>query len=509
MFRLEQISIKKKLTIMLVAISFVSVLITTITLTIIGIYNLRQNIAHDLEVSARIVGQRNLAAILFDDADFANKNLEVFSSQPAIRRACLFTLEGLLFAKYYGQDGKHQDCSERVASIVPDPKFFSSKQEINDKEGQPVGYIFVESDQRKITTYIDTQMVMSLLVVSAAMIVAYVLARMLQATISRPILHLADIAHQVSAERDFSVRAILKQEGNLKNEITTLYQAFNTMLTEIDAREQQLLRTNDELYGAKVRAEDASRAKSEFLANVSHELRTPLNAIIGFSSIIMNQLFGKIGSEKYQEYAKDINESGIHLLDIINDILDLSKAEAGKLSLSFEEVNIPRAIRKCVTLLSERAKDHQIRIAMDIPENIPTLYADNVRFIQIVLNILSNAVKFTNPGGQVSVSVKTHGSVASVSGFTVSISDTGIGMTPEEVELAFQSFGQIDSGLNRKYEGTGLGLPLTRKLIELHHGEIAIESERGKGTTVRLYFPAEQPTRPPLTEDQPNHRKVS
>lgn len=506
---LEQISIKKKLTIMLVAISFISVLITTIILTIIGIYNLRQNIAHDLEVSSRIVGQRNLAAIVFDDADFATKNLEVFSSQPAIRRACLFTLEGALFAKFYAQEGVHDDCASHINNLKLNKKFFSTNQAINDKEGQKVGYIFVESDQRKISAYVDTQMVMSLLVVIAAMVVAYILARMLQSTISRPILNLADLAGQISSERDFSVRAIIKDvEGN-NNEISALYRAFNTMLTEIDAREQQLLRTNEELYGAKVRAEEASRAKSEFLANVSHELRTPLNAIIGFSSIIMNQLFGVIGSPKYMEYAHDINESGVHLLDIINDILDLSKAEAGKLTLSFEEVNVARAIRKCVTLLSERANEQHIRITTDIPEILPSLYADNVRFIQIVLNILSNAVKFTNQGGKVHVSVITHRQEQDVTGFTVEISDTGIGMSPDEIELAFQSFGQIDSGLNRKYEGTGLGLPLTKKLIELHHGNIVVVSERGKGTNVKLYFPAEQPSEPILTEHQPNQIMVN
>jgi signal transduction histidine kinase len=478
----------------------VSVLITAITLTFIGIYNLKQNIGHDLEVSTRIVGQRNLAAILFDDPEFATKNLEVFSSQPAVRRACLYTLEGKRFAEYYGEKNKSPNCARSIKKLYPVEGHFYSKQEILDKEGERVGYIFVESDKRKITAYIDTQLVMSILVICAAMLVAYLLARVPQRNISRPILDLAEIARHISTQRDFSLRASIRQSENSRNEITTLYSAFNTMLTEIDAREKQLLKTNDELYAAKVRAEDASRAKSEFLANVSHELRTPLNAIIGFSSIIMNQLFGAIGSDKYREYAQDINDSGVHLLDIINDILDLSKAEAGKLTLSFEEVNVARAIRKCITLISERANEHQIRITTEIPETLPPLYADNVRFIQIILNVLSNAVKFTNPGGKVHIAVKLHRTEASVMGCTISIEDTGIGMSADEIEVAFQSFGQIDSGLNRKYEGTGLGLPLTKKLIELHHGEIEVQSERGKGTKVSLYFPAEQPDKIRATE---------
>ncbi len=478
-----QISIKKKLTIILVAISLISVLITTTTLTLIGIFNLKQNIQRELDVSARIVGERNRAAIAFDTVE--SSNLDVFSSQPAILRACLYNAEGGLFAQY----GKDDNCPEVAEQIVENEEYFHSNQDIfHANSSEKVGSIFVESDKRNIKRYIDSQIFMTLIVVSATVLVSLLLALLLQRTISRPILQLADLAGQISSNRDFTVRANLSESESAKNEISTLYRAFNTMLTEIDAREQQLLQTNEELYKAKVTAENASRAKSEFLANVSHELRTPLNAIIGFSSIIMNQLFGLIGNDKYMEYAKDINESGIHLLDIINDILDLSKAEAGKLTLTFEEVNVAKAIRKCVTLLSERAHEQQVLISTQIPEELPPLVADNLRFIQIVLNILSNAVKFTEPGGKVGIAVETAVTENEVTDFIITIKDSGIGMSPEEIEKAFQSFGQIDSGLNRKYEGTGLGLPLTKKLVDLHHGTIEVQSEKGKGTSVKLHF---------------------
>lgn len=488
MIKLSQISIKKKLIIMLVAISLISVLITTVTLTIIGIFNLKQNTQHELDVSARIVGERNLAALLFDDVDFATTNLEIFVSQPSIQKACLYK-ENILFASYIAKKRSNEKCAElETKNTDRNSDYFYSEQPIYSENEEKVGAILVESDKRKISKYIDTQILMTLLVVTAATLFSYVLALLLQRTISRPILTLADVAHQISSERDFSKRANLPQAEDSKNEISTLYSAFNTMLIEIDAREQQLLQTNEALYNAKVTAENASRAKSEFLANVSHELRTPLNAVIGFSSIIMNQLFGVLGNEKYLEYAKDINDSGVHLLDIINDILDLSKAEAGKLSLTFEEVNVVKAVRKCVTLLSERAHEQQVTIATHIPENLPYLVADNLRFIQIVLNIMSNAVKFTNPGGRVDVTVSTAVTGGEVSDFLIVIEDTGIGMDPQDIDKAFQSFGQIDSGLNRRYEGTGLGLPLTKKLIELHHGTITVESEKGRGTRVKLHF---------------------
>lgn len=321
------------------------------------------------------------------------------------------------------------------------------------------------------------------------------LAIHLQKTISQPILSLADTARQVSIHKDYKIRA--KKIGDTKkefnNELVILTDAFNDMLTEIGEREQQLSNKNVELERAKDIAEGANRAKSQFLANISHELRTPLNAIIGFSSILMNQLFGPLGDQKYLEYAKDINESGAHLLDIINDILDLSKAEAGRLTLNYEELHIARSVNKCLTILNERAAKGKVALSIDVPKSLPPLVADRLRFIQIVLNVLSNAIKFTGEGGKVSLTVSTREVAGEVTHFVITVVDTGIGMAKKDIDKAFQSFGQIDSGLNRKYEGTGLGLPLTKKLMDLHYGEITIESELGKGTSVTLVFPVLPP----------------
>ncbi|MDE3061196.1 MAG: hypothetical protein KGJ06_09310, partial [Pseudomonadota bacterium] len=358
-----------------------------------------------------------------------------------------------------------------------------------------IGFIYLESTLEQIDNYIRRQAIIAFTVSLAALLVSYLLAISLQNAISGPVLSLTETAREVSRRKDYSIRApsVGNAEKEERNELAVLTDAFNQMLSEIGARDQQLKKQYTELEKAKEAAESANRAKSQFLASISHELRTPLNAIIGFSSILMNQLFGPLGDQKYLEYTRDINESGAHLLDIINDILDLSKAEAGKLALVYEEVHVGKAINKCLTILSERATKGKITLVTDVPKMLPPLLADRLRFIQILLNIISNGIKFTGENGKVSVGVRTKEEKGEVTQFLITVEDTGIGMSKQDIEKAMQSFGQVDSGLNRKYEGTGLGLPLTRKLMELHHGAIGIESEPGKGTRVTLTFPALPP----------------
>ncbi len=493
---LKNYSIKWRLTFLILMVSFVSVLITTLAISIIGVYSLRSNLVKDLGITASIVGDRNTAALLFNDDKQAETNLNVFSVNPAIVQACLYSEKGEVFARYV---------SKRYEYDAKCPADHTTTEGIENqriKVMQPVvkmqdtiGYIYLESTQDQVDRYIERQITIALLVSSAALFISYLLAINLQRGISRPILNLSDIARQVSKSRDYTIRATQLGDAVLEanNELVILTESFNAMLTEIGDREQQLKQKNTELEKARDVAESANRSKSQFLANISHELRTPLNAIIGFSSILMNQLFGALGDPKYMEYSKDINESGVHLLDIINDILDLSKAEAGKLTLTYEEVHVGKSISKCVTILSERAQKGGVTIATNVPKMMPALVADRLRFIQILLNIMSNAVKFTNEGGHVDVAVHTLDNKGEVTHFVVTVKDNGIGMSQMDIEKAFQSFGQVDSGLNRKYEGTGLGLPLTKKLLELHQGAIEIVSELGRGTQVVLTFPALPP----------------
>jgi signal transduction histidine kinase len=248
-----------------------------------------------------------------------------------------------------------------------------------------------------------------------------------------------------------------------------------------------------ELIRAKNKAEAASRAKSEFLANMSHELRTPLNAIIGFAEIINRRTFGP-GSEKYPEYAGDIYNSGTHLLGLINDILNLSKLEAGKFQLQEQDVDLERTIEACMNLIDGQARQSNIRLSVTLDPEALYIRADEQRLRQILINLLSNAVKFTPEGGSVNVkSARRNG------GLAISIRDTGIGMAPENIPKALAPFDQIERKVRRKQEGTGLGLPLAKQLVELHGGTFKIESAVDVGTTVTFLLPpsrmiASQPT---------------
>ncbi|MEE8533360.1 MAG: ATP-binding protein [Alphaproteobacteria bacterium] len=263
---------------------------------------------------------------------------------------------------------------------------------------------------------------------------------------------------------------------------------LRTDITELKQREEALRRAEESSRAARETAELANRAKTEFLANMSHELRTPLNAIIGFSEIIMGEMFGPIGVEQYKEYMKDIHESGSHLYNLINDILDVSKAEAGKLELSESEIDIADAVTRCVRLVGERAERAEVALEVEVPQGLPLLYADERKIKQILLNLLSNAVKFTPTGGKVSISAR----IEPDGWFCFAITDTGIGISEQDMADVMAPFGQVDSTLARRYEGTGLGLPLTKALVDLHGGELDLQSELDVGTTVTVRLPKDR-----------------
>jgi signal transduction histidine kinase len=271
-----------------------------------------------------------------------------------------------------------------------------------------------------------------------------------------------------------------KQAGSFSPEVVQLLQTFATQ-SALAIQNARLFR---EIEDKSRQIEAANRHKSEFLANMSHELRTPLNAIIGFSEVLQERLFGEL-NDKQAEYTSDILTSGQHLLSLINEILDLSKVEAGRMELELAPFDLPLAIDNARTFVRERAVKHGINLDLNVDDRLGEYVGDERKIKQILLNLLSNAVKFTPEGGRITISAnKTE------NGAEISVSDTGIGIPPSEQPTIFEEFRQVGGDYAHKKEGTGLGLTLAKKFVELHGGKIWVESEVGKGSTFTFTLPA-------------------
>jgi two-component system cell cycle sensor histidine kinase PleC len=309
------------------------------------------------------------------------------------------------------------------------------------------------------------------------------------------------VESSISVDKLESLIADEHQSALLRGFIVTragVYYGVGTALLLLQLGMARSERRNRALERARQQAEEASLSKTRFLANMSHELRTPLNAIIGFAEVIRKEMLGPLGNARYSEYVDDILSSGQHLLSLINSILDMSKIESGSWRIQAEIIDPIEVLEASLRIFRERATNRNIMLTMAADPDLYEGFVDRQALRQILLNLVSNAIKFTGSGGQVEVGA----AALADGGFHIWVSDTGIGIAPENIPVVLAPFGQVENDLTRKYEGTGLGLPLVKSLVELHGGGFELDSAPGRGTTVRAIFPpAPAPRGAPAVSD--------
>jgi len=504
--KFQNLSIKRKLMLITMLTSTLALVLFSASFLVYDLITFRHFLSEDLATQAQIIGYNSAAAMAFKDQAAATETLAALKAKEDITAAVLYGPDGKIFARYDRANVNKPSLPDRLPPVDGfrfNARFLEVFHAVS-LNGEPSGRLFLQSDMSQWNSRAKRYALLLLMFMLGSDLLALLVASSLQNLISRPILRLEDTMRMVSTKKNYEVRALKFYD----DEIGRLIDGFNTMLSEIQQRDaavqganfelqsqtQELedevahrKQTQEELLAAKRAAEDASRAKSVFLANMSHELRTPLNAIIGYSEMIEEEIQDCGRIEKIDDVRK-IHSAGRHLLALINDVLDLSKIEAGKMGLHVENFELAGMIQDMVSTFQPAVAKNENTLELHLSESLGEMHADVTKVRQILVNLLSNACKFTEHG-TIGMSVDRL-EAEGQQWVRFRLSDTGIGISREQEENLFKEFSQADVSIARRYGGTGLGLAISHRFAQMMGGQISVKSEEGKGSVFTVLLPA-------------------